>query len=70
MRTEVVLGPLETAVLGDRVKRRAVRELEVVDLLDLGHLERVLDHLGEERAQRHPAEPRWVILHLLREQRL
>ena len=42
MRAEVVLRPFQAAVLGHRVKGRAVLELEVVNVLDLGHLERVL----------------------------
>ena len=70
VRQKVVLRTLQAAVLGHRIEGRAVLELEVVNVLDLGHLERVLDHLGEERAQRDPAEPCRVLPHLLREQRL
>ena len=51
-----MLGPLQAVVLGHSVECRAVLELEVVNRLDLGHFELVLAHLGEERAQRDPAQ--------------
>lgn len=67
MSEKVMLGPRESPELRHAVERRGVRELHVVDALDVGDVELALLQEGEQRNQVAPARPRRMLAHLLRE---
>ena len=64
VREEVMFRALQAVVLPHLVEERGVLELQVIDTLNLGDCELVLDGKEKKLDQLAPGAPRWVAEHL------
>ena len=66
---KVVLGALQTNKFGYLVEHPHVLNLQVIELLDVGHAQLMLHEHTVQLYQLHPRGPRWVQPHRIGEQR-